>query len=395
MYVKNKTIILRSDLNVPIVDGNIIDDTKIIKSLETINYLLQENCKIIILSHLGRVKTESDKINNSLKPIKNHLEHLLNKEIKFSSDILSADTRLLAENLQPQDILLLENTRFLDIPNMLESNLDLDTAKKIAELGEIFVLDAFASLHRAHTSVVGIPQFLPNCLGFLVEEELKLLDSTVINPTHPFTVIVGGAKVDDKLEIIKSILPKCDHLLLSGGIANSFLNTLGLSVGESLCTKNNDIKKELKELMLKYKEKFAFPLDAIVTSTYHNNPSLKAINNIDANDIIKDIGSKTIYKYQKIINDSKTIFINGPMGVYEDKEFNNGTNEIFNILKNSQANVLIGGGDTISAMNKLGFKNDFQNVSSGGGATLEYIAKQTLPGIEAISEEDEIEILDL
>ncbi len=395
MYVDNKRILLRCDFNVPIVGGNITDESKIIKSLETINYLLERNCKIIILSHLGRVKTEEDKTKYSLMIVKNSLERLLNKPIKFANDILSEETKNMALNLQSGEILLLENTRFLDIPNNLESTLNLDVAKQIASLGEIFVFDAFAVAHRNHTTVVGIPKYLPSCLGFLVEKEKAMLDKIVINPARPFTVIMGGAKVDDKLKIINSLLPKCEHLLVSGGIANSFLSALGLNVGASLKTENTETIKELKKLMLTYKEKFAFPLDAIVTTTYSDTPTIKNINKIDTNDVIKDIGTKTIDKYSKIINESNTIFMNGTMGIYEEKEFANGTILILNTLKEKKDHVLIGGGDTVGATNTLGFKNVFPNISSGGGATLDYIAYGSLPGIDAIGEEDEIEVLDL
>lgn len=394
-YVKDKRVLLRCDFNVPIKNGNVVDETKIIKSLDTINYLLKENCKIIILSHLGRIKTESDKVANSLLPVKNSLERLLGKEIKFQSDILGEVTKKIALSLKSGEILLLENTRYLDIPNHLESTLSEETAKKLASLGEIFVMDAFASCHRNHTSVVGIPKYLPSCLGFLVEKELNMLDGNIKKPENPFTVIMGGAKVDDKLAIIKKLLPKCDYLLVSGGIANSFLSALGLNVGASLKTENPTIINELKELMLMYKQKFAFPLDATIESTYDDAPKMKNINEIEDDYIIKDIGSKTIKKYTDIINKSKTIFINGTVGIYEEKEYKNGTIEIFNALKNSPANVIIGGGDTITALNKLGFSDYFENISSGGGATLEYIAKKTLPGIEAISEADNIEVLDL
>ena len=395
MYVDNKRILLRCDFNVPIVGGNITDESKIIKSLETINYLLERNCKIIILSHLGRVKTEEDKTKYSLMIVKNSLERLLNKPIKFANDILSEETKNMALNLQSGEILLLENTRFLDIPNNLESTLNLDVAKQIASLGEIFVFDAFAVAHRNHTTVVGIPKYLPSCLGFLVEKEKAMLDKIVINPARPFTVIMGGAKVDDKLKLITSLLPKCEHLLVSGGIANSFLSALGLDVGASLKTENPETIKELKKLMLTYKEKFAFPLDAIVTTTYSDTPTIKNINKIDTNDVIKDIGTKTIDKYSKIINESNTIFMNGTMGIYEEKEFANGTILILNTLKEKKDHVLIGGGDTVGATNTLGFKNVFPNISSGGGATLDYIAYGSLPGIDAIGEEDEIEVLDL
>ena len=395
MFVDNKRILLRCDFNVPMINGNITDESKIIKSLETINYLLSKNCKIIILSHLGRVKTEEDKKIYSLLPVKATLERLLNRPVLFATDILSEETKNMALNLKSGEILLLENTRFLDVPNKWESTLNEEVAQRLATLGEIFVFDAFAVAHRSHTTVVGIPKYIPSCLGFLVEKEQAMLDKLVMNPKRPFTVIMGGAKVDDKLKIITSLLPKCEHLLVSGGIANSFLNALGLNVGASLKTEDQNIISELKRLMLTYKEKFAFPLDAIVTTTYNDTPGMKSINKIETNDVIKDIGVKTIEKYGKILKESETIFMNGTMGIYEEKAFANGTTEILNILKDKKEHVVIGGGDTVGAVNTLGFKNIFPNISSGGGATLEYIANGTLPGIEAIREEDNIEVLDL
>ena len=395
MFVDNKRILLRCDFNVPMINGNITDESKIIKSLETINYLLSKNCKIIILSHLGRVKTEEDKKIYSLLPVKATLERLLNRPVLFATDILSEETKNMALNIKSGEILLLENTRFLDVPNKWESTLNEEVAQRLATLGEIFVFDAFAVAHRSHTTVVGIPAYLPSCLGFLVEKEKTMLDQIIMNPERPFSVIMGGAKVDDKLKIINSLLPKCEHLLVSGGIANSFLNALGLNVGASLKTEDQNIISELKRLMLTYKEKFAFPLDAIVTTTYNDTPGMKSINKIETNDVIKDIGVKTIEKYSKILKESQTIFMNGTMGIYEEKAFANGTIEILNILKDKKEHVVIGGGDTVGAVHTLGFKNIFPNISSGGGATLEYIANGSLPGIEAIREEDNIEVLDL
>lgn len=395
MFVNNKRVIVRCDFNVPILNGNILDDTKIKKSLDTINYLLKENCKIILLSHLGRVKTEEDKLTNSLKPVKDMLEKYLNKPILFAKDILSEETKNMALNLKSGEILLLENTRFLDIPNKLESIRNDKVAKYIASFGEVFVFDAFAVAHRDHTTVTGIAKFLPNCLGFLAEQEINMLDKTIKNPERPFAVMMGGAKVDDKLEIIKNLLPKCDYLLLSGGIANSFLVALNLNVGASLKTNNPEIIKELKALLLKYKDKFALPLDVVTVTTYDNNPIIKATNKIEINDVIKDIGMNSIKKYKSILEKCNTIFLNGTMGIYEEKEFANGTKEILNILSEKKDKVTIGGGDTIAAINNLGFKGQFINISSGGGATLEYIAKGHLPGLDVIMEEDNIEILDL
>lgn len=393
--LKEKRVVLRCDFNVPIKNGNVLDETKIMKSLDTINYLLNANAKIIILSHLGRVKTEEDKEANSLEPVKEVLERMIGRPVLFEKEILSAKTKEVALALKPGEVLLLENTRFLDVPNNLESKLNEEVAKELATLGEVFVFDAFGTAHRNHTSVVGIAKYLPSYLGFLVQKEVEMLDKTLKNPEKPFTVLMGGAKVDDKLPIIETLLPKCDYLLLSGGIANSFLRALGLDVGASLKTENMETLEKLKELMLKYRGKFAFPLDVVIEQTFDETVKMKNINMIEPNDVIKDIGSKTIKKYRGIIKASKTVFMNGTMGIYEEKEYKNGTIEIFNALKESEAINVIGGGDTISALNALGFRASFTNVSSGGGATLEYIANGTLPGLEENKEVENIEVLDL
>lgn len=393
--LKEKRVVLRCDFNVPIKNGNVLDETKIMKSLDTINYLLNANAKVIILSHLGRVKTEEDKEANSLEPVKEVLERMIGRPVLFEKEILSAKTKEVALALKPGEVLLLENTRFLDVPNNLESKLNEEVAKELATLGEVFVFDAFGTAHRNHTSVVGIAKYLPSYLGFLVQKEVEMLDKTLKNPEKPFTVLMGGAKVDDKLPIIETLLPKCDYLLLSGGIANSFLRALGLDVGASLKTENMETLEKLKELMLKYRGKFAFPLDVVIEQTFDETVKMKNINMIEPNDIIKDIGSKTIKKYRGIIKASKTVFMNGTMGIYEEKEYKNGTIEIFNALKESEATNVIGGGDTISALNALGFRASFTNVSSGGGATLEYIANGTLPGLEENKEVENIEVLDL
>jgi len=395
MDVANKRVVLRVDFNVPIQNGVILDDLRIRESLKTIQYLIEQNCRIVILSHLGKVKTLEDKKKNSLDVVVERLKQLLSREVYFSRENFGIEVTERVSKMNPQDILVLENTRFLDVPQKLESGCDSQLSLFWASLGDVFCNDAFGSSHRRHASTYGITKYLPSCIGFLVQKELEALDRYILNPVQPFTVIMGGAKMDDKISLIESLLPKCDYLLVSGGIANSFLYALGLSVGSSLKTENKETIMELKNLMLTYKNKFAFPLDAITSSTYNKTPSMKNINEITADDIIKDIGAKTITKYQNIISKSNTIFINGTMGVYEEIPFKNGTAEIYNALSKVKEKVVLGGGDTISAINNLGFTNMFQNISSGGGATLEYIANGTLPGIEAISEEDNIEILDL
>lgn len=378
MHLKNKTVLLRCDYNVPINDGIITDDSKIVKSLKTINYLLDKNCKIIILSHLGRVKTEEDKLKNTLKPVATRLEELLNEEVTFVSDAI--------ENGIPEDkrIILLENTRFFDYPEKKESANDLDLAKEWAKLADIFIFDAFGSAHRAHASTAGISRYLPTGIGYLVEEELNNLEKVQKNPKKPFVVIMGGAKVDDKIPLIKTLLHSCDNLLLGGGIANSFIKAKGINVGKSLATDDDSIIEELKMLLELYKDKILLPVDARIK----NNESIitKSINAIEADDSIYDIGGKTINKYASIINEAETIFMNGTMGLFEDKEFQKGTLHIFEELIKVPV-VVIGGGDTVAAVNLLGFTDNFI-LSSGGGASLEYIAKGKLDALEEIERYD-------
>ncbi len=396
MDVKEKTVVVRFDYNVPIVNNEIIDDTKIITSLDTIHYLLKNNCKIVILSHLGKIQKEEDKKNNSLAIVAAKLKNLLNQEVYFSHNLLDPELLERIKIMIPKDIILLENTRFLDIPNKLESNCDIQTSSFLASLGEVFVMDAFASAHRAHASTVGITKFLPSCIGFSVERELSALNKFLMSPKRPFTVIMGGAKVEDKLELIEAMLLKCDHLLLAGGLANSFLKALNFNIGASLATKNAKTIEKLKNILLNNRDKISLPLDAIVGSSYDKTYTrYKKINEITDNEIIYDIGVKTIEKYKSIILKSETIFLNGTMGVYEDYRYSNGTKEILQILKESQKIVVAGGGDSVSSVKHFGFNDAFTYLSCGGGATLEYLIHGHLIGIDSIMEEENIEILDV
>ncbi len=396
MDLKDKTVVVRCDYNVPMHNGIIFDDTKIVESLETIEYLIKNNCKIIILSHMGKVKTEEDKLYLSLEPVAKRLKELVGREVYFSKTIMDPEVQTRIDAMLPKDILMLENTRFLDVPNKLESSCDAQTSAYFASLGDVFVMDAFASCHRAHASTVGITKYLPSCIGFSVERELISLDKFLKNPEHPFTVIMGGAKVEDKLELIETMLPKCDHLLLAGGLANSFLKALNFEIGSSLATESNRTIEKLKQIMLNNREKLMLPLDAIVGSTYDENYTrYRRINEIDINEVILDIGIKTLDKYKTAIYGSKTIFLNGTMGVYEEERYSNGTKELLNALKTQNAVVVVGGGDAVSAVKTLGFKGEFTYLSCGGGATLEYLVKGHLVGIDSVMEESTIEVLDV
>lgn len=363
--VNNKSVIIRCDFNVPMDGEKITDNSKIVKSVETLKYLLNNNCKIIILSHFGRVKSEEDKTKNTLKFVGKELSNLLGVKVKFISACYGEKVKEIVDNSSLGEVILLENTRFMDYPEKLESKNDLDLAKYWASLGEVYINDAFGSMHRAHASTAGIAKFLPHAIGFLVEEELNKLDILVHDTPSPFVVFMGGAKVDDKLPIIKSLIDRCDYLLLGGGIANSFLKAKGANVGESIATNDEEILNELKELMDKYKEKIKLPIDFTID-----------------NGIIYDIGNKSINEYKKYIDSASIIFVNGTCGKFEDDRFTEGTKELFKVLKESGVKVIIGGGDTASAVKKFGYSNDFYFISSGGGATLEYIADKTLKALE-------------
>ena len=363
--LKNKRVVIRLDYNVPIQDGIIKDSSKIEKTIPTLKYLLDNNCKIIILSHFGRIKKEEDKANNSLKPVAKKLADLLQTKVKFIDSCCGEGTKKIVDESQNGEVIVLENTRFMDVPDKKESGNDLELAKFWASLGDIYINDAFASLHREHASTAGICKFLPHAVGFLVMNELKNLDILINNTPHPFTVFMGGAKVDDKLQIITNLLPRCDYLLLGGGIANSFLKAQNANIGTSLATDDPKILKEIKNLMKKYSKKIVLPIDFTID-----------------NGCIYDIGIKSIEEYKKYINNSELIFVNGTCGKFEDPRFTEGTENLFKALKESGKKVIVGGGDTVSAIKKFNYEKDFTFLSSGGGATLEYIANKKLPALE-------------
>lgn len=391
MDVLNKRVIVRCDFNVPVKDGKILDDTKIKASLETINYLIDKNCKIILLSHFGKVKKKEDKQKYSLKIVAERLNELVSSNVIFSPETRSSFLEIKAMELQPKEILLIENTRFEDVPNGFESNNDPQLAAYFASLGDIFVLDAFASSHRLHASTSGIAKFIPSCLGFCVQKEMEMLNKYVLNPELPFTIIMGGAKIDDKLPLIEKLLPKCSHMLLTGGLANSCLRALGLSVGESLASNDAETLIRVKEILKEYNKKIVLPFDAIVGKKYDEVYVVaKDINKLENDEIIGDIGPKTLKVYKKIIDESNTIFMNGTAGIYEEAKYSNGTLELLNIVTSSMAKTIAGGGDCIGTIDKFKMADKFTYISTGGGATLEYIINESLPAIDAISDQEEV-----
>ena len=375
----NKKVIIRCDLNVPIKDGIITDDTRIKESLESLKFLIKQNAKIIILSHLGKVKTEEDKKNNSLYPVYLKLKEYLKTNIFFSRETRGRELESLVNNLKAKDILLIENTRYEDVPNKLESSCDEELSRYWASLGEIFINDAYGTSHRAHASNVGCAKYLPNAIGFLVEKEINKLDEILTENTHPYTVIMGGKKISDKTLVIDNLINKCDYLLLGGGMCFTFLKALNYNVGSSIV--DNDNIEYCKKILNEYHNKIILPID-IVTS----NKEVIEIANIKNEDIGYDIGPNTINLFTNILEKSKRVIVNGPMGVFEEKPFDNGTKKIYEVLKNNNIKTLIGGGDSAASVNLLGFSNDFYHISTGGGATLEYLSGNTLPGIEIINE---------
>ena len=375
----NKRVILRCDLNVPITNGIIEDDTRIIESLKTIKYLIDKNAKVIILSHLGRVKTEEDKKDNSLYPVYLRLRDLLGDNVCFSKDTSGNKLKELVNTLRTGEILLVENTRFEDIDGKKESSCDLELSKYWASLGDIFVNDAYGVCHRSHASNVGISKFLPSCLGLLVEEEIEKIDGIIKENTSPYILLMGGKKISDKTLVIESLIEKCDYILFGGGMCFTFLASLGINVGMSIVDKDNI--PFCKEILSKYKNKIILPVDVKLKSE-----EIKDIDKLTNEDIAYDIGPKTIELFKKYLSTAIRVVTNGPMGVFEEKEFAKGTHELYNYLSQNNIKTLIGGGDSISAINKLHINKNFYHISTGGGATLEYIAQGTLPAIEAIED---------
>ncbi len=388
MDVKNKRVLLRCDFNVPVKDGVILDDSKIVAALFTIDYLVKQGAKVIIMSHFGKVKTEEDKEKNSLAIVASHLQKLVNTKVIFSKQPRSLYLEGKIEEMNPGEILVLENTRFEDVPNKLESGNDSQLAMYWAELADIYCLDAFGSAHRKHASTHAIANYLPSCIGFLVQKEVEMLDGYILNAKKPFTIVMGGAKVEDKVELIESLLPRCDHLILVGGIANSCLATLGFNVGSSLRTKDPEVLSKIKEILIQYKDKIVLPVDAIIGREYSEEIEHVNIDKVFDDDIIYDIGMKSVNKFKEIIDESETIFVNGTAGKYEDNRFANGTRALLETIVNSKAVKIVGGGDGVSAAKHFNLGDRFTFLSTGGGATLEYIINEGLPAIDNILDKE-------
>ena len=382
--LKDKKVLVRCDFNVPMDENkNITDNRRIVAALPTIQYLLEQNCKIVLCSHLGRPKGEF-KPEFSLAPVAKELSKQLNKEVINAKDIIGEDACKKAKKLNNGEILLLENLRF----HREETDNDPEFAKKLAEFGEVFVNDAFGTAHRAHASTEGVTKYLPAVSGFLIEKELEFLGAALENPKRPYVAILGGAKVSDKIGVIDSLLEKVDTLIIGGGMAYTFFKAQGHSVGDSLC---EDDKCDLAlELMNKAKEKgvkMLLPIDTKIGKEFKPDTESKTVAWTDIPDGWQgfDIGEKTIEMFRKELNGAKTIVWNGPLGLFEFEQFAVGTNAIAHKLANlNDAITIVGGGDSAAAVEKAGLADKISHVSTGGGASLEFLEGKKLPGIEAL-----------
>lgn len=382
--LNNKKVIIRVDFNVPHKDDQITDDNRIKMSLETIQYALSKGAKVILMSHLGRVKSEEDKIENNLEIVLPRLEQLLNQKVLFSSVTRGQELEEKVNQLKPGQALLVQNTRYEDLDGKKESSNDLELSKYWANLGDIFINDAFGTCHRSHASNVGIASLLPSGIGFLVEKELKALDMK--NAEKPLSIILGGSKVSDKISLIENLAQIADYILIGGGMAYTFLKASGIEIGSSLL--DEDSIPFCQKMLQQYSDKIILPIDSVNAVEIKENTEYREcfINEIKPNEIGLDIGYNTVKLFRSYLEKSKTIIWNGPVGMFEVKPFDQGTKAICEVLKNIPAKKIVGGGDTASAVIQLGYQNIFDHISTGGGASLELLEGKKLPGVEVIYE---------
>ena len=382
----NKRVIIRCDFNVPMENGVILDDNRIVASIDTIKYAINNGAKVILMSHLGRVKELVDLDKNNLEPVAKRLSELLNKDVIFINETRGKKLEKAVKKLKVGNVLLMQNTRYEDLNGKKESSNDLELSTYWASLGDIYINDAFGTCHRAHASNVGIASILPNGIGFLVEKEVNILEKSIKNPKRPFTVILGGAKINDKIGVIENLVNVADYILIGGGMAYTFLASQGKNVGKSLVDKENIAF--CNKILDNYSSKIILPIDNVVALGIGNNVDTHIVssNDIMNNDMALDIGPNTIKLFSDYLTKSKTIIWNGPVGFSELKKFEKGTKSLCEIISSLDAVTIAGGGDTASSVINFGFKDKFTHISTGGGATLELLEGKELPGISIISE---------
>lgn len=386
--VNGKTVFVRVDFNVPLDDSNnIIDDTRIISALPTIKYLMNNNAKVILCSHLGRPKGVFND-NFSMKIVHPTLERVLGVPVKLATDVIGESAKKLASELKEGEVLLLENVRF----HKEEEANDEEFAKELASLADIFVLDAFGTAHRAHASTAGIAKFIPAVAGFLVAKEVSEIERATVNPTRPSVVIFGGKKVSDKIGVISSMLEKANSILIGGAMAFTFIVARGGEIGLSRYEKDKvELAKQILELAEKKNVRVYLPVDSVVTREFSPNAKAKNVDSykIPADCQSMDIGPKTRKLFAKIIKNAKTVIWNGPMGVYEFKKFQKGTIAVAKAIAKSDAISVIGGGDSAAAVNESGYASRITHISTGGGATLELLEGKELPGIAMLNDKED------
>lgn len=386
MDLKDKKVLIRVDFNVPVKDGVITDDNRIVAALPTIQYVIDHDGKAILLSHLGRVKEEADKEGKSLRPVAERLSELLKKPVKFVPQTRGKELEDAINELKDGEVLLMENTRYEDIDGKKESKNDPELGKYWASLGDVYINDAFGTAHRAHASNVGIASNLPSAAGFLMEKEIEFIGGAVDNPKRPFVAILGGAKVSDKIGVIENLIEKADKILIGGGMTYTFYAAKGIAIGKSLVeTDKIDLAKSLIE---KAGDKLILPIDSVCAKEFSNDVPTEVHEGAIPEDMMGlDIGPATIALFAEQLAGAKTVVWNGPMGVFEMSNFANGTIGVCEAIANlKDATTIIGGGDSAAAAIQLGFADKFTHISTGGGASLEYLEGKKLPGVESISD---------
>ena len=384
--VSGKRVLVRCDFNVPLDQetGAITDNRRIRGALPTIEYLLDNNAKVILCSHLGRPKGEFNP-KYSLKPVAEELSKLLGREVKLAKDVVGEDAKELVSNIKEGEIVLLENVRF----HKEEEANDPEFSKALASFGEIYVNDAFGTAHRAHSSTAGVADYLPAVSGFLIEKELKFLGGALENPERPFVAILGGAKVSDKIGVIEKLIDKVDTLIIGGGMAYTFYKAQGHHIGTSICEEDKiDLAKELLAKAEAKGIEIILPVDNHVSTEYSNNGEDRIVPNTEIPDGFMglDIGPATIEKFKEVLKDAKTVVWNGPLGVCEFPKFEVGTKEVAKLLASLDAITVIGGGDSAAAIEQLGLADKMTHISTGGGASLEFLEGKVLPGIACLQD---------